>query len=61
MNRYGIVQDVLAMNYLMRQATTRDEAERVVHALVLANYDIVPRPPERAVRSRSRIKCEPET
>lgn len=39
------VADVLAVNYLMRQPTTEDEAERVIHALHLANYEIRKRPP----------------
>ena len=41
------VQDVLATGYLMRQPVTQDEAERVIHALGLANYEIKKRPPER--------------
>lgn len=41
------VQDVLATAYLMRRPVTQDEAERVLHALGLANYEVTKRPPEK--------------
>lgn len=44
-----IVQDVLRMNYLMYTPITQREAERVVRALGLANYEIKKRPPEKSV------------
>lgn len=33
-----VLDDVLAVNHLMREPVTQDEAERVLHALLLANY-----------------------
>lgn len=46
------VMGVLSVNYLMRKPVTREEAERVIHALHLANYELVKRPPETPRRRR---------
>jgi hypothetical protein len=53
--RKDVVSDVLGVNYLMRKPITEDEAERVLHALYLANYEVTKRPPEVPSRRRGKL------
>lgn len=52
MNRQAVVEDLLRVNYLMRKPLTRNECERVLAALALANYDVVRLPPMEGVQQR---------
>lgn len=47
-----VKDDVLAVNYLMRQPITENETERVLHALALANYEVRKLPPADVIDAR---------
>jgi hypothetical protein len=52
-NIYAPVDDVLATGIYMHEPVTAHEAERVLHALYLANYKVEKLPPEQGkVRPR---------
>ena len=55
----SIVDEVLAVNYLMRRPLERDEVERVLHALGLANYEIEKREPHKPSRGSGASKHRP--
>lgn len=56
-----LVDAVLAVNYLMRRPLTRDEVERVLHAVALANYEIRELPTARPDPLPRRRRVRPRT
>lgn len=57
MGNPAVVDAVLGVNYLMRVPLTRDEVERVLHAVALANYEVRPLPIATAVRPRRKASA----